>query len=478
MHGGRVAAGAMLVAALVAGCGGGGGGKDGEGANGGNKGGGSTFGAEKAVSLSVPSAYRGDKGWDGTLNWVPGSVHTLPVAAARETGVVALLHVASNGYTLKVHAADSGEVRWTSGAWQPPTPVEGAEGNSEYGEAAEIPDVTTVVQDGEEYVVAYAHGMKGKDELHNGTEVVQLAVYKAGATGDSVEPLRVIDVPVSAGPGEVRVSDDGGRLMVGSGDDPKFPDQAVSVDVLTGKVVEYEDIDALLPQCAEQQLCNNSRVVAVSAEGPLVDMGGGGFGVPGGWFSNAVSPGGVPAKAGLFEQWNGTVYSVGDGLVLAGWTMPGENGRSEGDPMWSVHDITTGALRASMTCDFDLPTGLFAKRKHPVVTSADGRYLAAGPVAFDLEEKRGVCLATDGDRKTIALSSVRADGTAYGVVESDAGADGSSVIAQVDLTTFAGQAEVLDAGVKAPLYTDLKGQGLFLGRDENKNVRVSLRQES
>jgi hypothetical protein len=207
-------------------------------------------------------------------------------------------------------------------------------------------------------------------------------------------------------------------------------------------------------------------------------MDGGGFGVPDGWFSDAVRPGGVPAKEGLFEQWNGTVYGVGDGLVLAGWTMPGKDGHSEGDPMWSVHDIATGALRASMTCDLDLPTRMFAEREHPVVTSADGRYLAAGPVAFDLKEKRGVCLASDGDRKTIALASVRDDGTAYGVVESDAGADGAPVIAQVDLTTSAGRAEVLDAGVEAPLYADLKGQGLFLGRDEDENVRVSLRQES
>ncbi|MFC8875569.1 hypothetical protein [Streptomyces ardesiacus] len=67
-------------------------------------------------------------------------------------------------------------------------------------------------------------------------------------------------------------------------------------------------------------------------------MGESGFGVPGGWFSDEVRPGGVPAKAGVLEELNGTVYGVGDGLVLAGWTMPGENGRSEGDPMWSVHD--------------------------------------------------------------------------------------------------------------------------------------------
>ncbi|MET8572046.1 hypothetical protein [Streptomyces sp. NPDC004783] len=180
----------------------------------------------------------------------------------------------------------------------------------------------------------------------------------------------------------------------------------------------------------------------------------------------------------LFGEWNGTVYGVRDGLVLAGWTMPGKDGHSEDDPVWSVHDITTGALRASMTCDLRLPTKLFAKREYPVVTSAGGRYLAAGPVAFDLNEERGVCLATDGDRKTIALTSIRDDGTAYGVVDSEAGTDGSPLIAQVDLTTSAGRAEVLDVGVEAPLYIDLTGQGLFLRRDENENVRVSLRQES
>lgn len=477
MHGGRAAAGTMLVAALVTGCGGGSSGTDDDSADGGNKSSGPRFGAEKAVSLSVPPAYQSDKGWDETLTWVPGSVHTLPLAVARKTGTVAMLHAASGGYTLKVRAADSGEVRWTSGPWQPPTPVEGAEG-SEYGEAAEIPDVTTVVQDGEEYVIAYAHGMKGKDALHNGTEVVQLAVYKAEAAGDSVEPLRVIDVPVSAGPGEVQVSGVGGRLMVGTGDELAHPDHAVSVDVLDGEVAEYENVDDLLPQCAEQQFCNHSRVVAVSPEGPLVDMGESGFGVPGGWFSDEVRPGGVPAKAGVLEEWNGTVYGVGDGLVLAGWTMPGEKGRSEGDPMWSVHDITTGALRASMTCGLDLPTKLFAEREHRVVTSAGGRYLAAGPVAFDLKEKRGICLATDGDRKTIALTSIQDDGTAYGVVDSKESGDGSPVVAQVDLTTSAGRAKVLGAGVETPFYTDLKGQGLFLGRDENESVRVSLRQES
>ncbi|MFE4424174.1 hypothetical protein [Streptomyces sp. NPDC056817] len=75
--------------------------------------------------------------------------------------------------------------------------------------------MTAVEQDGREYIVAYAHGLRGKDDLHKGTEVVRLAVYPADATGASVKPLRQIDVPVRADPGEVQVGATGGRILVG-----------------------------------------------------------------------------------------------------------------------------------------------------------------------------------------------------------------------------------------------------------------------
>ncbi|MFE0088257.1 hypothetical protein [Streptomyces sp. NPDC058991] len=121
-----------------------------------------------------------------------------------------MMHAASGGYTVKVRSADSGHARWASAPWNPPTPVEGAEGNPESGESAEIPDVAGVEQDGRAYVVAYAHGMRGKDDLHEGTEVVRLAVYPADASGSSVKPLREVDLPVSAAGGV-------GRLIAGAG---------------------------------------------------------------------------------------------------------------------------------------------------------------------------------------------------------------------------------------------------------------------
>ena len=69
------------------------------------------------AELSVPAAYDATKGWDETLNRVPTPVGTLPVTEAPHTGVVALMHVASNGYTIKVRAADTADAsaRGTAG---------------------------------------------------------------------------------------------------------------------------------------------------------------------------------------------------------------------------------------------------------------------------------------------------------------------------------------------------------------------------
>lgn len=483
MHGGKsAAAAAMLVAALVAGCSGGGDGK-GDGPQGGDKPG-EMFGGKPPAKLSVPPAYQGDKGWDENLDWVPGNVYTVPVSAVPKAGAVALLELSDsgsvNGFEVTVRSADTGKVRWTSKPWQVPTPLEGAAGDPQFGEKSEIPDVTTVVQDGKEYVVAYAHGMKGQDQLHEGKEIVQLAVYDAEATGTSVAPLRVIDVPVSADPGEVSLSDDGGLLLVGWGDEGPYPDASAAVDLLTGKVTSYEDADGLLPQCEEQTICDGGRAVAATAQGPLVSLDGGGFGIPQGWFSDTVRPAGAERRVGVIESWNGRVYGVGDGLVVAYWDTPPPEGEVYGSdtPMWAVHDVATGEIRASMTCDAESPDLDLASREYPVVTSPDGRFAAAGPVAFDLKEKRGICLASDGDRKTVALGSIRNDGTAYGAVVADAGADGPPVVVQADLAAGAGHEKVLDTGVEGPLHVSLDGHGLFLTRDEDENLRVSLRKES
>ncbi|MFI7337176.1 hypothetical protein ACIBUY_04460 [Streptomyces sp. NPDC050085] len=469
------AAGAVLVATvLLAGCGGSDG-KDHADSKGG--------GADKApaskplAKLNVPAAYDASKGWDDTLNWVPESVSSIPVAPVADNRAVAMMYAASGGYTLKVRDAADGTVRWTSTAWNPPVPVEGADGDPDMGEAAEIPDVVSLQQGGRTYVVAYAHGMRGKDDLHKGTEVVRVAIYPADATGSSVTPQRQIDVPVTTGLGEqLHTSADGGRLLIGWGKQGELPASAAAVDVATGKVSRYSDANSLLPQCAKEVGCYDSRVAGATSDSVVVAMDGGGFGVPGRWFSNAVRPGAVAARTGFLGAYNGDLYGMAGSSLVAGWST-NTTDRSDRPAVWTVHDVETGKVQAQVTCAADLPGGSSKARDYPVVTSPNGRYVAAGSVAFDVQRKKGICLQGDGNRKTIVLGSIRNDGIAYGaVVEDDAAtSDSDPVVAQVDLNT--GQPQVLGTGVEAPYTTDLKGSGLFLDRDDDHNVRISLRRQ-
>ncbi|MFI8521073.1 hypothetical protein ACIGEZ_25125 [Streptomyces sp. NPDC085481] len=427
-------------------------------------------GDKALATVAVPPAYDATKGWDETLPWVPGDVDEPPVAVLPGGDAVAMLNVDAGGFLVQSRAADSGKVRWASAAWRPPMPMDGAK------QEGEIPDVLGLEQDGRRFVVVSAHGMAGKDELHDGTEVVRLAVYAAEGDGTGRKPLREIDVPVSTDPGDWRVSADGGRLLVGFGEDGDYPLRSAAVDVVTGKVTPYDDAAGLLRQCDGRPLeCGWDRVVAAGAKGPLVGLGHG-FGVPGVWFSDGVRPEGVAAKTpfGFGDSWNGDVYGVAGGRFLAQWHRTGKDGSSE-PTAWSVHEVGSGALLARMDCaydDFPTVTSQGDSRNHPVVTSPSGRFLAAGPVAFDLQRKQGVCLQGDGNRKTITVGAIADDGTAYGKVGDDAS---GALVVRLDLTTATGEAKVLGAGVEIPQHTAVGGSGLFVARDQDDNVRVSVR---
>ncbi|MEV6381854.1 hypothetical protein AB0M31_20845 [Streptomyces sp. NPDC051773] len=427
------------------------------------------------VKLSVPSAFDAAKGWDEKLAWVPGSVTTLPVTTVPGTQTVAVMQVASDGYTVTARSGSSGKVAWRSAPWNPPIPVEGAQGDSTTGEAAEIPDVMGFEQDGKRYVVAYAHGMRDKDALHEGVEVVRLALYPADASGSAAKPVREIDVPVSADPGEIRVQAAGGRLLVAWGEDGAFPSSSAAVDAATGKTTIYRDANQLLPQCEQAISCNSSRVMAATPDGPLVGMGGGGFGIPGRWFSDSIRPKQVTATTGILDSWNGTVYGAARGHVLAGWNTGGKYGRDD-NAVWSVHDLATGSLAAQVVCDYDIPDETSSSRDFPVITSPDGRYLAAGPLAFDLKARRGICLQGDGNRKTIVLASIRDDGTAYGAVRDDSiDSDTDPVPAQLNLRTVTGDPKVLSVDTELPYLTTPDGSGLFLTRNADEDLVISLR---
>ncbi|MBZ2407043.1 hypothetical protein HX747_01990 [Streptomyces sp. L06] len=146
--------------------------------------------------------------------------------------------------------------------------------------------------------------------------------------------------------------------------------------------------------------------------------------------------------------------------------------------IWSVHEAATGELKAETQCGSDRDRRSTASRGYPAVASPDGRYMAAGPVAFDLKRRKGVCLQGDGDRKTILLAAVRNDGTAYGGVEDRTrGSSKDTVVAEVDLSDPTGATKALGVGTDIPIMTDVNGSGLFITRDADRNILVSLRSE-
>ncbi|WP_329377919.1 hypothetical protein OG625_08535 [Streptomyces sp. NBC_01351] len=463
MRTGRAAVAVVIAAVLTAGCGSG---SDAPDAGKGKGGAAPDRKAEPLAAFGVPEAWDGGRGWDQSLPWVPMHAPT-PVAVVPGAAAVAVLDVGA-GYTVQVRSAADGKAVWTSADWTPPTPLPAADKHEL------VPWVLGVEQDGQKFVVLAAHGLAGKDELHEGTEVVRLALYPAAAKGQGVKPVREIDVPLKADPGEVRVQAEGGRLIVARGGPGAYPRVASAVDLVKGTVAAYDNPHTLLPECEGSPSCS-ARVMAVGPAGPLVHLEPG-FGVPGRWSSDTVRPEGVPSKAGPYEKRNGQVYGVAGGKLLVQWDNEPKAGAAT-VPTWSVHDMESGRMLARTECGYKETHSMTGRgyRNHDVVTSPAGRFLAAGPVAFDLERKQGVCLAGDGNRKEIAVRSVRDDGTAYGLVKTDDVKDGRPA-AQLDLTSATGDAKALGAGVETPDHTDLGGAALFVIRDQNQNLRISVRQ--
>lgn len=447
--------GAVAVLGLITGCGSGSGGDE-DGSGGSGKAGAEGGQAAGPVGEApVPKAYDKGKGWSQPLEWMAGSTApAMPVTVAPRADTVAYLLGSSGGFTVEARDAGSGELRWSSKSWTPPSPVEEPSADG----AAEAPSVATVEQDGREYIVVWAHGMEGKDELHDGKEVVRLAVFPADGSGDGTAPARQVSVPVDA-PSGVQVRDGGDGALVTW--EPVGSDTyGVSVDLTTGKrtAFGYEDLD--MPQCGPASCIGGGKVVGAGGEGPVVSMETGGFGIPGRWFNEDFAPEGV-WKDPYGDEINGRVTAASPAHVAAVWRV-GEAGL-DARWKWSVHDARTGELRAQVDCDAEdvAEQGSLRERASggtpELSVSPDGRYATAGPAAFDLETGEGVCVAGDGDRKEMHLLSVTNDGIGYGYVTEET--EGPQTGVQVDLA--GGEPEALPAGTDLP-FRPLRDTALFL----------------
>ncbi|MEV5435303.1 hypothetical protein AB0K80_04615 [Streptomyces sp. NPDC052682] len=442
-----------LAALLLAGCGWGGDGKaDGE--HGGRGSGGSA--PPSLAKLAVPSGYEADHGWDEELGWVPPDVPP-PVAVAGKSGVVAYVTQSGEGYAVRARTAAGGKVRWTSAAFRTPTSMAEAD-EVIYNDDAGIPQVTTVEQDGREYVAVWAHGVVKGDAVTKDKEIVQVDAYAADASGVSVKPLRRVRVPAD--------DVDGGTLDIRDGGDGllitwrNIGYHGASVDLATGTVTRYDEPDTLMPEC-DGGGCSYSRVVGVTSRGPLIGTANG-FGVPREWSGTDF----VPKEADKSAK--GTVSGVRGDLFVARWPAAGDSDAF----VFSAHDTDSGRLLASMTCGGGLEDQ--KKGKYDTVTSTNGRYVAYGTVVFDLKTGKGLCLEGDEDRRSVVIRHLRDDGIAYGVA-AVVGDDKPGVEVRVS----GGAPKALAAGTVLP-HGVLDGSGLFVtGGDEGATGRLlSVRQES
>ncbi|MDW4908326.1 hypothetical protein RB628_24040 [Streptomyces sp. ADMS] len=423
------------------------------------------------AELAVPAAYDAGRGWDQELGWVEEGAESAPVAVAPGSGTVAYVIADQAEMYVQVRRATTGKVLWTSAAWTPPGSLDDSAG---YDPALIAPaSVTAVSAGGREYFVAWAHGLAGRDELHDGKEIVQAQVYAADASGNAVAPLRSVDVPVEAdngtAQGDAVVRDGGaGQALVSWADG--YEGHAAAIDVTSGRVTTYGD--------------EAGAVVGMSGRGPVANASGGGFGVPDGWSSTDVAPEGAAAETGGFgaDQVNGTAQTVADGKVVASWEPAGEgNENGSEDTVRTVHDAATGKVLLRAECRDRTLTQIFDTDDtvlgDSVLTSVSpgGRYLSYGWMLFDLQRGSVACLAKgvggDEGRKDMLIGSVRDDGTAYGTVA------GSDPRVAVEIPASTGTPKALPAGTEVPAYTPA-GAGIFLTWIEGGGILVSGRVES
>ncbi|MEU2429994.1 hypothetical protein ABZ611_10820 [Streptomyces sp. NPDC007861] len=381
-----------------------------------------------ATQLTVPPAYDTAKGWE-----LPDT--SPDYAVARETGLVAYLVREQDDFRLRTVDAATGRPGWSGEPW------------SALAGPANFPRLLAVTKDERQFFVTWSFGKAGRDTLTPSGTFVSLDVY------DALDGTRKrVEVPWPTAPA---VSGTGPGILVGDGGA-----RSAVVDPVTGGVTVIAPKDLRPPKgCAT---CGQlTEVRGLTAKGLLVS-GAREFWVRGGWFSRGVAPSGAdPAY--------GTPTSLTSGQVLVRWRKAAKTQRATTHDLWAVHDAASGKALVAAECHKPaIEPGEYPQ----AALSPDGRYLVAGSLAFDLQERTGHCFEEPDGTHPLTLVTVTDDGLAYGAANTRGASEalaGGGAPYEVDLAT--GLPEALSPNARLPA-ADTSGVGLFRWTDAKDRLHL------
>ncbi|MFE3516012.1 hypothetical protein [Streptomyces sp. NPDC059166] len=374
-----------------------------------------------ATELNVPPEYAGGRGWE-VVAAGPG------YALSHPTGRLAyLVKAPGDRYRLRTLDAETGRAGWSGEAWRPQDP-------------RRLPGLLTVVKDDQEFFVTWSFGKAG-DGLTPSETFVSLDVYDV-TDGDR----RRVEVPWSGVPS-----------VTATGPDVLISDSranSVLVDPVGGEVSRIPASSVGFPKGCKA--CRQLTEVRGQTPKGLLLSGVREFWVRGGWFSRNAAPKGADPASGV-------PTSVAPGLVLAKWRPAKGTERAGTHQLWAVHDAATGRPVVSVECH----TPAMEPGTYPqAVLAPAGRYLVAGNLAFDLEERKGFCFEEEDGSAQLTLASVTDGGSAYGSTnardadEALRGEGGGPVV----MSFTAWDVEALDPNTRLP-EAEISGTGVFRWTD-------------
>ncbi|AWI28153.1 hypothetical protein E3E14_28500 [Streptomyces sp. ICN441] len=389
---------------------------------------------EKAASgpstrLTVPAAYDTARGWEV-------SDASPDYALAARSGLLAYLErVADDRFRLRTLRTGIGRPGWSG---EPFTALAGPE---------HFPRLLSVTKDGRQFFVVWSYGKTGRGSATPSGPFVSLDVYDA-ADGSRQR----VEVPWTGAP---TVSGAGPGILIGDGGT-----RSAVVDPDGGEVSVAAPKDLRPPKgCAT---CRQFTAVhGLTAKGLLVG-GAREFWVRDGWFSRDVAPSGA-------DRANGVPVSLDSGRLLVRWQKAKGTRAAATRDLWAVHDAASG--RPLVTAECHKPA--IEPGTYPQAALSPGlRYLVAGNLAFDLEERTGRCFEEPDGTRPLALTTVTDAGLAYGATDTRRPAEalaGGGAPHVVDLAT--GVPEPLPPGVRLPV-AEASGVGVFRWTDQRDRLHL------